>query len=158
LKDGVPKKCKSIKIESQLGTRLQAEFYVLAGNAPERFFRLVSERERVSSSGWRFGVAVPYARVNGLLHPLVAIGRTDKGVDFGSRDGRPAKLIVLILTPDNQSQHDLLADAGRLFSQKEMVDRALAANSFVEGIHSLTMPLRRRPELSPDTRHQSPQP
>jgi mannitol/fructose-specific phosphotransferase system IIA component (Ntr-type) len=113
----------------------------LVGNAPERFFRLVSERERVTSSGWRFGVAVPYARVDGLSRPMVAIGRTEKGIDFDSRDGRPAKLIVLILTPDNRSQHDLLADAGQLFSQKEMVDRALAANSFVELLAALNAPV-----------------
>jgi Kef-type K+ transport system membrane component KefB/mannitol/fructose-specific phosphotransferase system IIA component (Ntr-type) len=114
----------------------------LVGNAPERFFRLLSERERVTSSGWRFGVAVPYARVDGLLHPLVVIGKTDKGIDFNSRDGRPAKLIVLILTPDNHSQHDLLADAGQLFSQKEMVDRTLAANSFVELVAALNAPVK----------------
>ncbi len=114
----------------------------LVGNAPERFFRLVSERERVSNSGWRFGVAVPYARVDGLLRPLVVIGRTDKGIDFDSHDGRPAKLIVLILTPDNQSQHDLLADAGQLFSHKETVDRTLAANSFVELVAALNAPVK----------------
>jgi len=114
----------------------------LVGNAPERFFRLVSERERVTSSGWRFGVAVPYARVDGLSRPIVAIGRTEKGIDFNSRDGRPAKLIVLILTPDNGSQHDLLADAGQLFSQKDMVDRALAANSFVELLAALNAPAK----------------
>jgi len=114
----------------------------LVGNAPERFFRLVSERERVSRSGWRFGVAVPYARVGGLLRPLVVIGKTDKGIDFGSRDGRPTRLIVLILTPDNQSQIDLLADAGQLFSQKEVVDRTLAANSFVELVAALNAPVK----------------
>ena len=114
----------------------------LVGNAPERFFRLVSEREHVTSSGWRFGVAVPYARVDGLSRPIVAIGRTEKGIDFDSRDGRPAKLIVLILTPDNRSQHDLLADAGQLFSQKGMVDRALAANSFVELLAALNAPAK----------------
>lgn len=114
----------------------------LVGNAPERFFRLVSERERVNSSGWRFGVAVPYARIDGLLRPLAVIGKTEKGIDFGSRDGRPTKLIVLILTPDNQSQHDLLADAGQLFSQKEMVDRTLAANSFVELVAALNAPVK----------------
>ncbi len=114
----------------------------LVGNAPERCFRLVSERERVTSSGWRFGVAVPYARVDGLSRPIVAIGRTEKGIDFDSRDGRPAKLIVLILTPDNQSQHDLLADAGQLFSHKEVVDRALAANSFVELLAALNAPVK----------------
>jgi len=114
----------------------------LVGNAPERFFRLVHERERVIASGWRFGVAVPYARVDGLLRPLVVIGKTDKGIDFGSRDGRPARLIVLILTPDNQSQHDLLADAGQLFSQKEVVERTLAANSFVELVAALNAPVK----------------
>src|SRR5580692_6847058 len=114
----------------------------LVGNAPERFFRLVSERERVASSGWRFGVAVPYARVDGLSRPLVVIGKTEKGIDFNSRDGRPARLIVLILTPDIRTQQDLLAGAGQLFSQKEMVDRALAANSFVELLAALNAPVK----------------
>lgn len=114
----------------------------LVGNAPDRCFRLVSERERDNNSGWRFGVAVPYARIDGLLKPLVVIGKTEKGIDFGSRDGRPAKLIVLILTPDNQSQHALLADAGQLFSQKEMVERTLAANSFVELAAALNAPVK----------------
>jgi Kef-type K+ transport system membrane component KefB/mannitol/fructose-specific phosphotransferase system IIA component (Ntr-type) len=114
----------------------------LVGNAPERFFRLINERERVTNSGWRFGVAVPYARVAGLLRPVVVIGKTDKGIDFGSRDGRPARLIVLILTPDNESQQDLLAEAGQLFSRKEMVDRALAATSFVELVAALNAPVK----------------
>jgi Kef-type K+ transport system membrane component KefB len=114
----------------------------LVGNAPERFVRLIGERERIASSGWRFGVAVPYARVDGLQRPLVAIGKTEKGIDFGGRDGRPARLIVLILTPDNQSQQDLLADAGQLFSHKEMIDRTLAANSFVELVAALNAPVK----------------
>jgi len=49
---------------------------------------------------------------------------------------------VLILTPDNRSQHDLLADAGQLFSHKEMVDRARAANSFVELLAALNAPVK----------------
>ena len=114
----------------------------VVGNAPERCFRIVSEQERANSSGWRFGVAVPYARIDGLLKPLVVIGKTEKGIDFGSRDGRPAKLIVLILTPDNQSQHALLADAGQLFSRKEMVERTLAASSFVELVAALNAPAK----------------
>jgi Kef-type K+ transport system membrane component KefB/mannitol/fructose-specific phosphotransferase system IIA component (Ntr-type) len=114
----------------------------LVGNSPERFFRLVSEHERAANSGWRFGVAVPYARVDGLLRPIAVIGKTEKGIDFGARDGRPCKLIVLILTPDNRSQQDLLADAGQLFSRKEMVDRALAARSFVELVAALNAPVK----------------
>ncbi len=110
-------------------------------NAPERFLRLVRERERVTSSGWENGLAVPHARVNGLLGPLVVVGRVANGVDFDARDGKPAKLIILILTGDNQSQHDLLLDAGELFRHKEAIETALRAETFVELMAAFNAPV-----------------
>jgi mannitol/fructose-specific phosphotransferase system IIA component (Ntr-type) len=80
--------------------------------------------------------------VDGLLRPVVVIGKTEKGVDYDARDGRPSKLIVMILTPDAKSQQDLLADAGQLFSQKEIVDRTLAAKNFVELVAVLNAPVK----------------
>jgi Kef-type K+ transport system membrane component KefB/mannitol/fructose-specific phosphotransferase system IIA component (Ntr-type) len=111
-------------------------------NAPERLLRLVTERERVSVSGWDNGLAVPNARVNGLLHPIVVVARSKIGIDFNARDGKPTKLIVMILTPDHQSQHDLLSDAGELFSRKEAVDQALSADTFVELVAALNAPVK----------------
>jgi Kef-type K+ transport system membrane component KefB len=109
-------------------------------NAPERLFRLVSERERVLASGWENGLAVPYARVNGLTQPLVVVAKC-AGIDFDARDGKPTRLIVLILTGDNQSQQDLLADASELFSRKEAVDRAVDATNFLELVAALNAPV-----------------
>lgn len=100
-------------------------------NAPERLFRLVEERERVLASGWENELAVPYARINGLTQPLVVVAKSS-GVDFDARDGKPARLIILILTGDNQSQQDLLADASQLFGHKEAVDQAVHATNFLE--------------------------
>ena len=111
-------------------------------NAPERFLRLVMERERVAPSGWQDGLAVPHARVEGLTHPVVVVARARGGVDFDARDGKVARLIVLILTQDNQSQNDLLRDAGELFSRKEAIDQALEANSFVELAAALNAPVK----------------
>jgi Kef-type K+ transport system membrane component KefB/mannitol/fructose-specific phosphotransferase system IIA component (Ntr-type) len=110
-------------------------------NAPERLFRLVSERERVLASGWENELAVPYARVNGLIRPLVVVAKTD-GIDFDARDGKRARLIMLILTGDNQSQHDLLGDASELFSHKEAVDRAVDAKNFMELVAALNAPVQ----------------
>jgi len=110
-------------------------------NAPERLFRLVSERERVLASGWENELAVPYARVNGLARPIVVVAKCD-GLDFDARDGKPARLIVLILTPDNQSQQDLLGDASELFSRKEAVERAVNANNFLELVAALNAPVQ----------------
>jgi Kef-type K+ transport system membrane component KefB/mannitol/fructose-specific phosphotransferase system IIA component (Ntr-type) len=113
-----------------------------ASNAPERFLRLVSERERVLPSGWENEVAVPYARVNGLTKPLVVVGKSEKGIDFDARDGKPARLIVLILTGDNRSQHDLLGDASELFSHKEAIQSATKASSFLELMAALNAPVQ----------------
>jgi Kef-type K+ transport system membrane component KefB/mannitol/fructose-specific phosphotransferase system IIA component (Ntr-type) len=111
-------------------------------NAPERLLRLVSERERVAPSGWDNSLAIPNARVNGLMRPLVVVARSEHGIDFDARDGKPARLIILILTADNQSQHDLLGDASELFSRKEAIDQALSANSFVELVAALNAPVK----------------
>ena len=86
-------------------------------------------------------MAVPYARVNGLTRPLV-IAAKSTGIDFDARDGKPARLIIMILPGDSQSQHDLLGDASKLFSHKEAVDRAVHAANFVELVAALNAPVR----------------
>jgi Kef-type K+ transport system membrane component KefB/mannitol/fructose-specific phosphotransferase system IIA component (Ntr-type) len=110
-------------------------------NAPERLLRLVSEREHVLASGWEGELAVPHARVNGLTRPLVVVAKTD-GIDFEAHDGKPARLIIMILTGDNQSQHDLLGDASELFSRKEAVEQAVNAKSFLELVAALNAPVQ----------------
>src|SRR5580693_1043300 len=110
-------------------------------NAPERLFRLVSERERILASGWDNELAIPNARVDGLTRPLVVVAKS-QGIDFDARDGKPARLIIMILTGDNQSQHDLLGDASELFSRKEAVERAVNANNFLELVAALNAPVQ----------------
>ncbi|MGH7837800.1 MAG: PTS sugar transporter subunit IIA [Candidatus Binataceae bacterium] len=80
--------------------------------------------------------------MEGLLQPLVVVARARDGVDFDARDGKVARLIVLILTQDSQSQNDLLRDAGELFSRKEAIDQALEANSFMELAAALNAPVK----------------
>jgi Kef-type K+ transport system membrane component KefB/mannitol/fructose-specific phosphotransferase system IIA component (Ntr-type) len=113
----------------------------VVSNAPERLLRLVWEREHVLPSGWENELAVPHARVNGLARPLVVVAKSE-GIDFDARDGKPARLIIMILTGDNQSQHDLLGDASELFSRKEAVEQAVNANSFLELVAALNAPVR----------------
>ena len=133
----------SLAAETRLGAlREMCEVAAEAvSNAPERLLRLVSERERVLASGWEDELAVPYARVNGLTQPLVVVAKS-AGIDFDARDGKPTKLIILILTGDNQSQQDLLADASELFSRKEAVEQAVSATTFLELVAALNAPVQ----------------
>jgi mannitol/fructose-specific phosphotransferase system IIA component (Ntr-type) len=84
---------------------------------------------------------VPHARVNGLTRPLVVVAKS-AGIDFDARDGKLARLIIMILTADNQSQQDLLGDASELFSHTEAVDRAVNAENFLELVAALNAPVR----------------
>ena len=77
-----------------------------------------------------------------MPQPLVVVGRCEHGIDFDAQDGKPSRLIILILTGDNQSQHDLLGDAGELFSRKEAIEQMLEANSFVELMAALNAPVK----------------
>lgn len=112
-----------------------------ANNSQERFLRLLLDRERVVPSGWENGLAVPHARVDGLPQPLVVVGKSENGIDFDARDGKPARLIIMVLTGDNQSQHDLLLDAGELFSRKEAIEQTLHAQTFTELVAALNAPV-----------------
>lgn len=145
LKDAVTNKLFIPALEANSRHGVLKEMCRLAAdevsNSPDRFLRLVLERERVVPSGWDNSLAIPQARINGLTRPLVVVGKSEPGVDFDSRDGKPARLIIMILTGDNQSQHDLLADASSLFSNREAIDQALEATNFVELVAALNAPV-----------------
>ncbi|MGB6979769.1 MAG: PTS sugar transporter subunit IIA, partial [Candidatus Acidiferrales bacterium] len=146
LRDVVNAKFFMPNLETRSKTEALQQMCTLAAdavsNSPERFLRLVLERERVSPSGWQNGLAVPHSRVGGVLQPIVVVARSRDGIDFDARDGKPARLIVLILTEDNQTQQDLVRDAGQLFANKEAVDQALAAGTFVELVAALKAPVQ----------------
>jgi PTS system nitrogen regulatory IIA component len=59
----------------------------------------VLERESKLSTGIGLGIAVPHARIDALDRFVVVVGRHRKGMEFGSIDGRPVHIIVLIAGP-----------------------------------------------------------
>ena len=109
-------------------------------------------RIRTSDGGWYPALASPSicakVTVDGnsqaklQTQPLVVVARSKAGIDFDAPDGKPAHLIVLILTEDNQSQNDLLGDAGELFTRKDAIEQTLDANTYVELVAALNAPVR----------------
>ena len=75
------------------------------------------------------GIAFPHARLPGLARPLVAVGRSARGLDWDAPDGEPVRLLFLILTPleEPSVQLRILARLAALASDEEFVRRLLAA-------------------------------
>jgi Kef-type K+ transport system membrane component KefB len=91
-------------------------------------------RELRQPSGLGNGIATPHARVPGLKRPIVAVGLSESGIDFDARDGRPARIVCLLLTPFDRPdvQIDLLADLGQVFRDAKTAERASQVRNVTE--------------------------
>ncbi|HKC51049.1 MAG TPA: cation:proton antiporter [Myxococcota bacterium] len=102
--------------------------------APALLAEAVLAREEIMSTGVAGGVAIPHAWLPGLAAPVAALGIVEPGIDFGAPDGVPARIAVLIVTPegDDQIQLEILAEVARSFADPETRRRVARARSFVE--------------------------
>ena len=100
---------------------------------------LVIEREKLMSTGIGHGIAIPNAKLPGIIKPLIVVARSEAGIDFNSIDGKLTKMIFMILTPlnDHQSQIQILADISSIFQDKENRERIFKSRSFNEFIASI---------------------
>lgn len=69
--------------------------------------RVILEREAQGSTGIGDGIAIPHAKSRELSDMVVAFGRSSRGIDFGSLDGKPTHLFFLLLTPEDRPAEHL---------------------------------------------------
>ncbi len=67
---------------------------------------IIMKRES-TTTGIGDGIAIPHGRMKDLPGVIVAFGRSRKGVDFQSMDGKPAHLFFLFITPENRAEDHL---------------------------------------------------
>jgi len=86
----------------------------------ERATQAVLEREQSLSTGMEYGVAIPHARTDAVSQLVCAVGLKKDGLDFGSLDGRPVRIVVLVLAPENAPapQLQFIAQICRLLNER----------------------------------------
>ena len=67
---------------------------------------VVLQRE-ATTTGIGDGIAIPHGRVPGIPGAIVAFGRSVRGVDFQSLDGKPAHLFFFFVTPEERPEEHL---------------------------------------------------
>ena len=89
----------------------------------------LEERERLGSTGFGRGVAIPHARVDGLRGPVAAFLRLDAPVAFAAADGMPVNLIYGLLSPEQCGAAHLqaLAAISRMIRDEKMRANLTAA-------------------------------
>jgi mannitol/fructose-specific phosphotransferase system IIA component (Ntr-type) len=101
----------------------------LPDGAREDALKAVLRREEVQTTGIGQGIAIPHGKVEMEPPILAAVGITKKPVDFGSVDGRPVQIFILVVSrPDVSGPHvQALAGVSRLLAQPNFRESLLAA-------------------------------
>lgn len=104
-----------------------AELVACVGGAPAvtdeaALLTAVREREKLLSTGIGLGIAIPHARIDSVSDFVVAVGRRSTGIEFGSIDGKPVSIVVLIVGPkDAQKPYlELLAQLSKRLKLEEV--------------------------------------
>ena len=87
------------------------------------------ERERLGSTGFGRGVAIPHARFPALKRPIAALARLSKPVDFKAADAMPVTLVFGLLSPDSSGIMHLhaLAAISRMVRDERMHEALIEA-------------------------------
>lgn len=89
------------------------------------------ERERLGSTGFGRGIALPHAKLEGLSGVRGLFVQLHRPIDFAAVDGLPVDLFFVLLSPlDAGADHlKALASASRMLRSEAMADRLRGAKS-----------------------------
>ena len=112
------------------------DLLVDAGRVTDReaAFSALLAREEQTTTGVGMGIGIPHAKTDAVEQPSLAFTRSSEGVDFGSMDDEPAKLLFMILVPESGADDHLaiLSSLSRALMHEEVRDELYAAETPVD--------------------------
>jgi mannitol/fructose-specific phosphotransferase system IIA component (Ntr-type) len=133
-------KTKTEAIEELIGVLEKANLIT----DPKDVLDRVLERERIDTTAVGEGVAFPHARLEASEVPIIAVGRSTKGIDFEAIDGSPVNLMVLVIWQPattglfNHLFGELVKNFSNKFFRSELME-AKGANGLAKKLVSINM-------------------
>jgi nitrogen PTS system EIIA component len=89
----------------------------------------LTERERLGSTGFGGGIAIPHGKIDGLDHVVGLFARLAQPVDFASIDDEPVDLVFMLLSPTDAGAAHLkaLAQVSRVLRDRAFVAKLRGA-------------------------------
>lgn len=102
---------------------------VIAQDLPDLDAQVIFEsliaREKLGSTGFGNGIAIPHCRMAGCNAPLSAVLRLETPVDFDAIDGEPVDLLFVLLVPQAATDEhlELLRQIASMLDRQEVRER-----------------------------------
>ena len=102
---------------------------LIPNTTSSEIMQILSEREKLGSTGIGNGVAIPHGKVPQLTQIVAAFGRSLTGIPFETQDSKPAYLFFVLLAPENAASLHLkaLARLSRLLKDVHFRNKLLEA-------------------------------
>ena len=103
----------------------------LTGLPAKAIAAALNGREKIGSTGFGGGAAIPHGKIEGLQNVVGYFARLETPVDFQSIDNMPVDLVFLLLSPPDAGADHLkaLARISRAFRDAETVAKLRGARS-----------------------------
>ncbi len=103
----------------------------IAGVQERTIFDVLSERERLGSTGIGHGIGIPHGKLPGLDRICGVIARLERPIPFDAIDDQPVDLIFVLLAPENAGAEHLkaLARVSRLLRDRTVCDKLRGTES-----------------------------
>ena len=114
---------------------LQETATLIAREVPELemedvFEKLVA-REKLGSTGFGNGIAIPHCRLAGCTAPVSALLHLDAAIDYDAIDGEPVDLLFVLLVPEaaTDAHLELLRQIASMLDREDVRRRLRDADS-----------------------------
>ncbi len=110
-----------------LGQIAAREYGIDAGLVAER----LTERERLGSTGFGGGTAIPHGKIDSLDRVVGIVVALDKPIEFGAVDDAPVDVVFCLLSPTDAGSAHLkaLAQVSRWLRDRTFVEKLRGAGS-----------------------------
>ena len=94
-------------------------------------FEALIAREKLGSTGFGNGIAIPHCRLEGCDTPVSALLHLEKPIDFDAIDGAPVDLLFVLLVPQatTDAHLELLRQIASMLDRKDVRDKLRSASS-----------------------------
>lgn len=88
-------------------------------------------REKLGSTGFGNGIAIPHCRLRGCDTPVSALLHLDAPIDFDAIDGAPVDLLFVLLVPEaaTDAHLELLRQIASMLDRRDVRDKLRSASS-----------------------------
>lgn len=92
-------------------------------------FEALIAREKLGSTGFGNGIAIPHCRLKGCNTPVSALLHLEKPIDFDAIDGAPVDLLFVLLVPEaaTDAHLELLRQIASMLDRKDVRDKLRSA-------------------------------